>query len=72
MVNKGLIHYFVLCVDEFARQKNISPREAFQYLYDYQGITHLLEFYDIEHTLPMNDTINGLSALCRKNGGTLA
>jgi hypothetical protein len=71
MVSKGLIHYFVLCVDEFARQKNISPRESFLYLYDHQGIKYLLEFYDVEHTLPMDDTINALTAVCRNNGGSL-
>jgi hypothetical protein len=71
MADKSMIHYFVLCVDEFARQKKISPREAFGYLYEHRGIKHLLEFYDIEHTLPMDDTISALSAVCRNNGGTL-
>jgi hypothetical protein len=71
MVTKSMIHYFVLCVDEFARQKNLGPREAFQYLYEHRGISHLLEFYDVEHTLPMDDTISALTAVCRNNGGTL-
>jgi hypothetical protein len=71
MISKSMIHYFVLCVDEFARQKEISPQESFQYLYDHRGITHLREFYDIEHTLPMDDTIKALTAVCRNNGGTL-
>jgi hypothetical protein len=69
MVTKSMIHYFVLCVDEFARQKRLSPRDAFQYLYDHRGVDHLLEFYDVEHTLPMDDTISALTAVCRTNGG---
>ncbi|MDR1929307.1 MAG: DUF3791 domain-containing protein [Treponema sp.] len=31
----------------------------------------LLEFYEVEHTLPMDDTISALTAVCRNNGGTL-
>jgi hypothetical protein len=71
MISKSEIHYFVLCVDEFARQKNLVPRDAFRYLYSHGGIEHLLEFYEVEHTLPMDDTISALTAVCRNNGGTL-
>jgi hypothetical protein len=36
-----------------------------------RGMSLLLEFYEVEHTLPMDDTISALTAVCRNNGGTL-
>ena len=44
-------------------------RDAYIYLNRYKGIEFLKEFYDVEHTLSFDDTIDDLSAICRKNGG---
>lgn len=66
---KKKINYTVVCVNEFANRFNIAAREAFIYLYDYQGIAFIKENYDIEHTLSIDDAIDDLALICRNNGG---
>ena len=67
---RNRINYTVACINEFARRKRIHPSEAFLYLYQYQGISFLSDCYDIEHTLSLDDAIDDLETICRKNGGT--
>ena len=62
----------VACIHEFARRKEISQRDAFLFLQQYRGISFLNEFYDVEHTLSMNDAMDDLESVCRKNGGVLS
>ena len=45
------VDYAVACVNEFARRKGMTSRAAFLYLYQYQGLQFMQEFYDVEHTL---------------------
>lgn len=70
-MNKKLAEFMVLCVDKFAKEKNISVKESFLYLDTYKGIDYLQEFYDIEHTLSIDDTLEALGDICRQNGGNL-
>ncbi len=64
--------YMVMCVNAFAQKKNMDSRSAFRYLYNNKGIQYLKEHYEIEHTLPLNDTIEALTVVCRQNGGAIA
>ncbi len=66
---KKKINYTVVCVNEFADRHNISPKEAFMYLYDHKGIEFIKENYDIEHTLSFHDAVDDLILICRNNGG---
>lgn len=66
------INYVVICVNEFAHRHNLKTKEAFQFLFQYKGIEFLKENYDIEHTLPLDDALDDLLMICRKNGGMLA
>ncbi len=66
---KKKINYTVVCVNEFAERHNISAKEAFVYLYDHQGIAFIKEHYDIEHTLSIEEAMDDLDLVCRKNGG---
>lgn len=45
--------------------------EAFAYLLNFGGMKYLIDFYDIEHTLPLDDTIDELSLTCNEAGGTI-
>ena len=36
------INYTVACVSEFAKRYGISPKEAFQFLYEYKAIEFLM------------------------------
>ena len=65
------INYTVVCVNEFAKKKSLHPKIAFLYLYNHKGIEFLKENYDIEHTLSLEDAIDDLDIICKKNGGEL-
>ncbi len=66
---KKKINYTVACVNEFADRLKISAKDAFEYLYTYQGIAFIKENYDIEHTLSFEDAVDDLTLVCRNNGG---
>lgn len=66
---KKKINYTVVCVSEFASRFHISAKEAFTYLYEHKGIEFIKEYYDIEHTLSLDDAIGDLTMVCRNNGG---
>ena len=68
---KQKIGFTVACADEFARQHNLSAREAFRYLFQFKGIAFIKENYDVEHTLDFGTILEDLSVLCRRNGGLL-
>ena len=70
-INRTHIHYYVLCIGAFAVQKNIPHAEAFNYLYEYKGIEFLIDCYDAEHTLSLNDAVNDLTLVCKNHGGTI-
>ncbi|MCL2137948.1 MAG: DUF3791 domain-containing protein [Treponema sp.] len=70
-INRKHIHYYVLCVGTFAQQKNIPYVEAFNYLYRHKGIEFLIECYDAEHTLSLNDAVDDLVLVCKNNGGSI-
>ncbi|MDE7267322.1 MAG: DUF3791 domain-containing protein [Lachnospiraceae bacterium] len=65
------INYAVACVSEFARKHNLSMKEAFQFLFEYEAIAFIKENYDIEHTLSFEDALDDMLIICEKNGGTL-
>ena len=66
---KKRINYTVVCVNEFAKRFNIASKEAFHYLFAFKGIEFIKEYYDIEHTLSLDDAVEDLARICRNNGG---
>lgn len=68
---KKKIDYFVVCVNEFAKKKAISSRDAFLYLDQYAGIAFLEENYEVEHLLSIDDAVEDLELVCRNHGGSL-
>ena len=65
------INYAVVCVNEFARRYNLKMKDAFQFLFQYKAIEFLKENYGIEHTLPLEETLDDMMLICQKNGGRL-
>jgi hypothetical protein len=63
------INYLVMCVSEFAEKFGINEKQAYKYLSQYGGIAFLTEHYEIEHTISLNDAVDDLTLICRKNGG---
>ena len=70
-MNLNLLEYLIACVSEFANTYNMSQKNSFNYLYKYKGIDFLNKHYEIEHTLSIEEAINDLTIICRKNGGDL-
>ena len=71
-MSKYLIPYLTTCVHAFGERFAISRQAAFQYLHEHKGLAFLIEFYDVEHLQSMEETIDDLLIICKKNGGTLA
>lgn len=68
-LQKNMTDYFVICVNEFARRYNIGAKDAFLYLDKYDGLSFLEEFYDVQHTLSFDETVDNLTLICQKHGG---
>lgn len=68
---KSIINYIVICISEFAKQKSITAKEAYNYLKEYKGLEFLNECYEAEHTLSLNDAVEDLTEICKGNGGTI-
>ena len=69
---KNMIEYVTMCVFLFASRFGMQVVEALGYLLDFGGISFLEEGYEIEHTLPMEDTLDALQVICARNGGHVA
>lgn len=68
---KRKINFTIACVNEFARKYNLCVKEAFQYLYEFKGIEFIKENYEIEHTLSLDNVVEDIGILCRRNGGMI-
>ena len=68
---KDILSYFIICINEFAKQKSITTKEAYNYLKEYKGLEFLNECYEAEHTLSLNDAVEDLTGICKGNGGTI-
>ena len=71
VLDRKIINYIVVCINEFAASKNLTEQQAYRYLYANKGIEFLTENYDIEHTLSLQDAVNDLSIVCTNNGGLI-
>ena len=67
----NIINYIVICINDFAERFNFDAKTAYLFLTQYGGIEFLMEYYDIEHTLSLDDAIDDLEMVCRQNGGFL-
>jgi len=70
-MDKYQIPYTNLCIRKFAERNKMSLDEAFTYLLTYGGMKYLVDYYDIEHTLPIEDTIDELTLTCKAAGGAI-
>ena len=71
MVDSNRIQYYTMCVSAFSEKKGLARKDAFNYLFDHHGIGFLVEHYDAEHTLSLDDAIDDLTMVCKNNGGAI-
>lgn len=62
-LQRNMVDYFVISVNEFAAHYGLKPNDAFSYLKEYKGLQFLNEYYDVQHTLSFADTIENLSII---------
>ena len=72
MADQYKIPYLNAVIRIFGSRFDLTVQQAFRYLYNFKGIQFLLEYYDVEHTLSIEDTVDDLIKVCQKNGGELA
>jgi hypothetical protein len=60
-----------MCVSAFAKAKELSQMAAFNYLDRHKGIEFLVDCYEAEHTLSLDDAVEDLTIVCKNNGGTI-
>lgn len=53
------------------RRFNLPTKNAYLYLKRFQGIDFLIEFYNTLHLQSIDDTVDDLVQICKKNGGAL-
>lgn len=65
------IEYVVACVGAFAERFSLSNMQAYSYLRRFSGIDFLLDCYEGEHTLSIDDAVDDLRQICIRNGGRI-
>lgn len=68
---KEVIEYVVAAISEFAKRNFLSVKEASNYLLRFKGIDFLEQCYTAEHTLSVNDWVEDITAICKRNGGKI-
>lgn len=73
-MNKELrdkLSYFITCIAVFGEHFDLQPKQAFAYLKHFGGLAFLDECYAAEHMLSLDDAVNDMSVICKRNGGGL-
>ena len=65
------VEYLTTCISAFGERFNLTNAESYHYLKRYTGIDFLIECYEAEHTLSIEDAVDDLKTLCLNHGGKL-
>ena len=67
-----IIHYIVMSMGMFARQYKLTKKEACNYLSRFKGLQFSIDNYEAEHQLSLQECVDDMYAVCKKNGGGVA
>lgn len=70
-IDLNINHYIVMCMGLFARKYNLTRKEACNYLSRFKGLKFIIDNYEVEHQLSMEESVEDMAAICRQNGGLL-
>lgn len=56
---------------EFGRKHELTMKQAFNYLYRYQGMDFLDKHYDYAHTQSFRSMVDDITDYCHRKGGGL-
>ena len=65
----NIINYLVICINDFAERYAMETKAAYRFLARFGGIDFLMQHYEIEHTLSLDEAMEDLETICRQNGG---
>ena len=68
---KNRISFFIACIGAFAERFAVSNAFAYNYLQRYKGLSFIYDCYESEHTLSIEDAVEDLYQICKRNGGAL-
>ena len=71
-VSTDVIHYIIMSLGMFARQYNLTKKEACNYLSRFKVLQFSIDNYEAEHQLSLQDCVDDMYAVCKRNGGGLA
>lgn len=63
--------YAIALTREFAKAHELTEEQAFRYLDRYNGISFILDNYNIAHTLSFMNMVVALGDVCTRNGGKI-
>jgi len=66
-MNRNVLDYMVVCVNDYADRHGLNYVDSFDYLCRNQGLAFLQECYEAEHTLSLDDVLEDLDAVCKRN-----
>ncbi len=66
-----IVEYVNFCVAQFANQYKLRLTRAYAYLRRFGAIAFLMERYDAEHTLSIEEALQDMKEICSKNGGRI-
>ena len=69
---RNRINYTVMCIGAFSAHHSLHLKDGYCYLKQYGGISFLKDCYEAEHLLSIEDAVNDLTILCKRNGGNVA
>lgn len=65
-MNKEKIEYIVVVIGEFARQYNLTYKDAYWFIRNNHGFDILDKGYNIEHTFSIEDTVKNVYEYCSR------
>ena len=66
---RNMINYLVVCGNDYADRHGLTRTGAFDYLLRNKGLDFLEDCYEAEHTLSLDDALDDLDAVCKRNEG---
>lgn len=70
--SSDIIHYIVMSLGMFARKYKLTKKEACNYLSRFKGLDFTIRNYETEHQLSLQECIDDMAAICRRNGGCVS
>ena len=65
------LDWIMIFILEFGRKHGLTMKQAFNYLYRYQGMAFLEKHYDYVHTQSFKSMVDDLTDYCHRKGGGL-